>query len=47
MIEALQQSGFRSVRVCNFFDSFSGTTKEKVARKYGVQGANFIAYKTA
>jgi len=47
MIEALQQSGFRSVRVCNFFNSFSGTTKEGVARKYGVQGANFIAFKVA
>lgn len=45
MIEALQQTGFRSVRVCNLFNSFSGTTKEGVARKYGVQGANFIAYK--
>jgi len=47
MIEALQQTGFQSVRICNFFDSFSGTTKEKVARKYGVQGANFMAYKAA
>jgi hypothetical protein len=47
MIEALQQTGFQSVRVCNFFNSFSGTTKEKVARKYGVQGANFMAYKDA
>ena len=45
MIEALQQTGFRNVRVCNFFNSFSGTTKEGVARKYGVQGANFAAYK--
>ena len=47
MIEALRQTGFLNVRVCNHFDSFSGTTKEKVARKYGVQGANFIAYKAA
>jgi len=47
MIEALQQTGFQRVRVCNFFTSFSGTTKEGVARKYGVQGANFIAYKAA
>jgi hypothetical protein len=47
MIEALQQTGFQGVRVCHFFNSFSGTTKEGVARKYGVQGANFIAYKAA
>lgn len=45
MIEALQQAGFQNVRVCNFFNSFSGTSKEGVARKYGVQGANVIAYK--
>ena len=45
MIEALQRIGFQNVRVCHFFNSFSGTTKEGVARKYGVQGANFIAYK--
>ena len=45
MIEALEQTGFRNVRVCNFFNSFSGTTKEGEARKYGVQEANFVAYK--
>lgn len=27
------------------FDSFFGTTKERVARKYDVRGANFVAYK--
>ena len=47
MIEALQKTGFQRVRVCHFFNSFSGTTKEGVARKYAVQGANFIAYKAA
>ena len=45
MIEALQKSGFRNARACHFFDSFLGTTKEGVARKYGVRGANFVAYK--
>ena len=45
MIEALQQAGFRTVRACHFFDSFSGTTKERVAHKYQVRGANFVAYK--
>jgi hypothetical protein len=47
MIEALEQAGFGNARACQYFDSFSGTTKEGVARKYGVRGANFIAYKTA
>ena len=45
MIEALQQAGFRSARANHFFDSFSGTTKERVARKYEVRGANFVAHK--
>jgi hypothetical protein len=45
MIEALQQTGFRDVRACHFFDSFAGTNKERVARKYGVRGTNFIAVK--
>ena len=47
MIGALEQIGFRNVRACHDFDSFLGTTKEKVARKFGVRGANFIAYKPA
>jgi hypothetical protein len=45
MIEALHQAGFRNARAFHFFDSFSGTTKEEIARKYDVRGANFIAYK--
>jgi hypothetical protein len=45
MLEALQQAGFREARACHFFDSFLGTTKERVARKYEVRGANFVAYK--
>jgi hypothetical protein len=45
MIAALHQAGFRNARARNFFDSFSGTTKEGIAHKYGVRGANFIAYK--
>jgi len=45
MIEALQQAGFRNARASHFFDSFSGTTKERLARKYEVRGANFIAHK--
>ena len=45
MNEALEQAGFRNVRPCHSFDSFAGTNKERVARKYQVRGANFIAYK--
>ena len=45
MIQALTDAGFRSARVCDYFDSFLGTNKEHVARKFGVQGANFIAYR--
>ena len=45
MIQALEAAGFRHARVCEYFDSFLGTNKENVARKFGVRGANFIAYK--
>jgi arsenite methyltransferase len=45
MIEALHQAGFRNARECHFFDSFLGTAKERVARKYEVRGANFVAHK--
>lgn len=45
MIQALEEAGFRKARVGEYFDSFLGTNKENVARKFGVRGANFIAYK--
>lgn len=45
MLEVLERSGFRNPRRCHFFDSFLGTSKEAIARKFGVQGATFIAYK--
>ena len=45
MTELLEQTGFRSVAARRFFDSFAGTTKERVALKYQVRGANFVAYK--
>lgn len=45
MIEVMHRAGFRSARVCRFFDCFAGTSKERVARKYQVRGANFIAYR--
>ena len=45
MLALLEQTGFRSPVPQRLFDSFAGTSKERVARKYQVQGANFIAYK--
>ncbi len=42
---ALADAGFQRGEVVAHFDSFAGTSKEKVARKYGVRGANFIAFK--
>lgn len=45
MIEALHQAGFCDARACHFFDSFLGTNKERIARKYEVRGTNFTARK--
>jgi abortive infection bacteriophage resistance protein len=33
------------VELVEYFDTFAGTSKEKIARKYGVRGANFVAVK--
>jgi hypothetical protein len=41
----LADAGFTRVEVVEYFDAFAGTSKEKVARKFGVRGANFSAYK--
>jgi hypothetical protein len=37
--------GFQSVRLREYFDPFGGTSKERVARKYGVKGVNVHAMK--
>jgi hypothetical protein len=42
----LEDIGFRSVRVSEYFDPFGGTSKERVARKYGVRGVNVHALKS-
>ena len=42
----LEGIGFRSVRVTEYFDPFGGTSKEPVARKYGVRGVNVHALKS-
>ena len=41
----LSDIGFGSVRVTEYFDPFGGTSKERVARKYGVRGVNVYAVK--
>ena len=41
----LGQVGFRGVEVRERFDSFRGTSKERIARKYGVLGVNVYAQK--
>jgi hypothetical protein len=44
-VTVLGQVGFRSVRIMEYFDPFGGTSKERVARKYGVRGVNVHAVK--
>lgn len=41
----LGQIGFRSVSIRERFDCFRGSSKEHVARKYGVSGVNVHALK--
>ena len=41
----LGQVGFRGVEVRDRFDSFGGTSKERIARKFGVVGVNVFARK--
>ncbi|MEO7725921.1 MAG: hypothetical protein ABIS45_01550 [Burkholderiales bacterium] len=41
----IEQAGFRDAKVVEIFDPFLGTSKEQTARKYGVEGVNFLAYK--
>jgi hypothetical protein len=42
----LASVGFRSVLIREYFDPFGGTSKERVARKYGVRGVNVHALKS-
>ena len=42
----LESVGFRSARIAEYFDPFGGTSKERVARKYGVRGVNVHALKS-
>jgi hypothetical protein len=44
-VEILGRVGFEEARVVERFDCFRGTSKEAVARKFGVRGANVFARK--
>lgn len=41
-MDVLGRTGFVDVKVTAHFDCFRATSKEKVARKYGVEGANVL-----
>jgi hypothetical protein len=43
LVEIIGQVGFRDVRVTQRFDSFAGTSKENVAKKFAVRGVNIFA----
>jgi hypothetical protein len=41
----MKAAGFHDPELRGTFDSFRGTSKESTARKFGVLGANFIAFR--
>jgi hypothetical protein len=43
LIDVLKKVGLEEARVADHFDCFRGTSKESVARKFGVQGVNVYA----
>jgi hypothetical protein len=45
-VAVLEDIGFRSIRISEYFDPFGGTSKERVARTYGVRGVNVHALKS-
>ena len=46
-MDVIARAGMVDVRVLSHFDCFRGTSKERVALKYGVLGANLIARRAA
>ena len=46
-MDVLQRTGFVDVAIVQRFDCFVGTSKENIARKYGVRGVNVLARKPA
>jgi hypothetical protein len=47
LVDVLGAAGFADVRVTESFDPFRGSSKEKTARHFGVQGVNVAAVKPA
>jgi len=45
-VDAFTGAGFEQVRIVERFDCFGGTTKERTARRYGVNGANLLAIRS-
>jgi hypothetical protein len=45
LVEALSDAGLQGVEVKGSFDCFAGTSKESVARKFGVRGINVYGTK--
>ena len=45
LVESLREVGFEAVELVRHFDCFRGTSKEKVARQFGVRGVNVYARK--
>jgi hypothetical protein len=41
----MQRAGFVDVAIVARWDAFRGTSKEKIARKFGVEGVSLIARK--
>jgi hypothetical protein len=42
-VAAFVEAGFDDVQITHRFDCFEATSKEKIARKYGVVGVNLSA----
>jgi len=42
-VNVVGAAGLTDVEVVAHFDCFQGTSKEHIARKYGVRGANLLA----
>jgi len=39
----LEQVGFVDIKICQYFDAFRETSKEHIAKKFGVKGVNVFA----
>ena len=42
-MQVLEKVGFVDIRICQYFDAFRETSKEHIAKKYGVKGVNVFA----